>query len=294
MNKTRQLIVHLYAALLRLYPASFRDEFADEMETVFIENICDAAYVNRQGLLLVCWRELRDYPFSLFREHWRHFTNKEPKMMAIYRKPGWLFYPAWIILTALSVPLAFISYVFFIRIIEGFVGDVIYVNGVRHITEDYFVEFIFFPTLSLLMGVFQYGLLRRYLPRMGWWVGVTFIGWIGTFIFMELYYTLLTNWGSTDLLSVSPALNPAGFLVGFAQWLLLRRRLPRAGWWVVANVAGWSVFRLVTGHSMTNTGELLLLGFIPACVNAVTMGLLLHQPRPPKPQGVNMDEALPA
>ena len=30
-------------------------------------------------------------------------------------------------------------------------------------------------------------------------------------------------------------------MVGALQWLILRRQLSRAGWWVLANVGGWVV-----------------------------------------------------
>ena len=36
------LVTRLYAFLLRLYPRSFRDEFAEEMRTVFADYIAEA------------------------------------------------------------------------------------------------------------------------------------------------------------------------------------------------------------------------------------------------------------
>ena len=32
-----------------------------------------------------------------------------------------------------------------------------------------------------------------------------------------------------------------GVLVGFLHWLNLRRRVERALWWIVANIAGWTI-----------------------------------------------------
>ena len=57
-----RLLSHLYAALLRLYPRSFRAEFGAEMRAVFAEAVVGAAgrgWASLVGLLL---RELRDWP----------------------------------------------------------------------------------------------------------------------------------------------------------------------------------------------------------------------------------------
>lgn len=73
----------IYRLLLRLYPRRFRAEFGEEMTAVFSEAIAEAAQTTRLNLLLFCWRELRDYPFSLLRQHWR---NAEAKSMSTTEK----------------------------------------------------------------------------------------------------------------------------------------------------------------------------------------------------------------
>jgi hypothetical protein len=57
----------LYAALLRLYPRDFRDEFAEDMRLDFQEALADAS--SRGGLVAlgVCLRELGDLPAALLR-----------------------------------------------------------------------------------------------------------------------------------------------------------------------------------------------------------------------------------
>ena len=294
MSRFLWLVVHLYSWLIRLYPASFRETFEAEMITVFANMTREAAQISRTYLVVVILRELRDYPFSLLREHRRHFIQLDPSLMTTIKKLEWHFYPAWIILTTLSVPIAFASYWGLLRSIESLVGSVIYVDGVRHLTEDYLVTYLFFPTISLLIGMFQYGLLRRYLLRIGWWVWVTLIGWLLAFILADVWWDLLTRFWPAEVVYALPALNPAfvilGVSVGTWQWLLLRRRLPHAGWWIVANVAGWGLLRLVIGESLTSFSELVALGMVPACITAVTLALLINQVRPSEPQKVQADE----
>jgi hypothetical protein len=53
-----------------------------------------------------------------------------------------------------------------------------------------------------------------------------------------------------------------GLSIGLGQWLLLRRRLNRAGWWIVANVAGWGLFALITGQTLDQFW-FMILGVMP-------------------------------
>jgi hypothetical protein len=37
------------------------------------------------------------------------------------------------------------------------------------------------------------------------------------------------------------AMAAGGLVIGSLQWVILRKRLPQAGWWVVASAAGWAM-----------------------------------------------------
>lgn len=85
--------------------------------------------------------------------------------------------------------------------------------------------------------------------------------------------------------AIDPEFIVLGLSVGVGQWLLLRRRLPQAGWWIGANVVGWGLLGLITGDTLGQF-DLLALGKLPACVTAVMLALLLNQAQPTEPQGV--------
>ena len=278
MSAWVHLITKFYRVLLAFYPAGFRAEFGDEMQAVFEATMLEAEKTDWPRMLALFGREIRDWPGAVWREHWSALTEKELSMTTI-KKPEWFFYPTWIILTMLCVPIAFALDLVVLRVITNFVGDFIYVDGVRHITEDYLVEYTFVPIVSLVMGVLQYGLLRRYLPRMGWWVLATTGGWL-------LGALLISGWRNFGTsFDLDLALIMLGFSIGVGQWLLLRRRLPRAGWWIGANVVGWVLLGLITGDPL-HQFDLLALGFLPTCVTAVMFGLLMNQAQPTEPQGV--------
>src|SRR3989304_853762 len=85
-----QVILHLYALLLRLYPRRFRAEFAAAMRAVSAETAEDAARRGKIALITLCLRELRDMPISLLREHLHALTAQEIKMNSTAAKnaPG--------------------------------------------------------------------------------------------------------------------------------------------------------------------------------------------------------------
>jgi hypothetical protein len=203
-------------------------------------------------------------------------------MIANNERPRWFFYLLWILSTLLCIPIAFFLDLIIMRIVILFVGDYIYVDGVRHITEDYLGIYTFIPIVGLLTGVLQYWLLRRYLPHMGWWVAATIGGWL-----LGVFLSLIPSWlnWTNPLFNLDLAFIVMGLSIGVVQWLLLRRRLPRAGWWIGANVAGWGLLALITeGNSIGQFG-LFTLGFLPACATALMLALLMKQVQPPEPQG---------
>jgi uncharacterized membrane protein len=92
------------------------------------------------------------------------------------KKPGWSFYFIWVTWTTLCIPVGYAISFIPLSIITLFIGDYIYVNGVKHITEDYLGLYIIVPMIGLLIGLVQYGILRPYLARIGGWVLATAAG----------------------------------------------------------------------------------------------------------------------
>jgi hypothetical protein len=189
------------------------------------------------------------------------------------KKPDWSFYVAWISLTSLCIPATFLLDLIILRTVTHFVGDFIYINGVRHITEDYLAFYPFMPIAGLLTGGGQYWLLRRVLPHMGLWVLATTAGWILGPLLIAMAISL--QW--MDELQIGLAFPLMGLSIGAGQWLLLRRRLPAAGWWIAANLLGWLLLLLGTDNNAIGQLGLLLVGFFPACATAAALALLMRR-----------------
>jgi hypothetical protein len=163
-------------------------------------------------------------------------------MITNNRKPGWFFYPAWVALSSLSIPIAFTIYWALISLAKEAVGGTIQVGGQPRITEDYLMPYIFWPAIGLVTGFLQYLLLRRHLPRIGGWVVATTSGLLlgligGRFIYLTLYGILDVRaiWFETLMTAL------AGGAMGLAQWLVLNQRVRHAAMWILANVLSWGV-----------------------------------------------------
>ncbi len=144
------------------------------------------------------------------------------------------------------------------------------------------------PVLGLssfaLVGLAQWLVLKRYLRGITWW-GWTLATMLGQFLRLVVGIFLTVGLLLFDVVGDLPELIGAsatltlikvinGFLLGlplgFAQWIVLRRYLPGAAWWIpavamgaalnaimplasglpallVSNIAGWTVFAEVTG-----------------------------------------------
>ncbi len=109
--------------------------------------------------------------------------------------------------------------------------------------------------LGLVLGSVQWWLLRRPLTLNWRWIGYSVIGGaLGLAIGMAVAeYLSLATLGATisrhrePVFAVAAALGAAtsglcfGLLLGGGQWLLLRRQVVGARWWIVANVIGWAM-----------------------------------------------------
>ena len=235
----------IYQLLIACYPKIFRTKFGTEMQDVFTQTIKEAAEQSQWTVMAIYLHELREMPLNLAREHWRSLIIEEFPM-TIIKKPEWSFYRTWIILTMLCVPVVFILDLIILKVIAKIVGDFIFVDGVRHITEDYLFMYTFIPILGLLTVLLQYRLLHRYLPRMGWWVIATTGGWL-----------------------------LGAFLILISRWL---------SFWTYESFyidLAFIVIRLSIGVGLW----LLALGFLPTCVTAVMLALFINPDQSIEPRG---------
>jgi hypothetical protein len=95
-----------------------------------------------------------------------------------------------------------------------------------------------------VLGLAQGLALHRYLPTLSQraWVVVTALGAMAAYL-LAMIAVALGDFAQRHmvLLVVGGVVLGIGFLlsIGLPQWLVLRRHLPKAGWWMLANAVAW-------------------------------------------------------
>lgn len=120
-----------------------------------------------------------------------------------------------------------------------------------------------FITIGIGLGVLQWLILQYRIKHAQQWILATIFSW-----------TL----GSSVILFLMPDVNDfiAGLVIGVAtgtgQWLVLRRELHWAGWWIPINVVAWT-----TGMALLP--GVILTGIMAGLVTGIAIELLLRTPR---------------
>lgn len=116
------------------------------------------------------------------------------------------------------------------------------------------------PGIGLAVGIAQWFVLRRLGPQSVWWMLASALGWLVG------YGIIISGWvappGPTGF---TPVISGAvlGLALGIGQWLVLRRLVHQAGWWIFASAAGWTVALIgVLGTTVVGAVAGALTGFM--------------------------------
>jgi hypothetical protein len=124
-------------------------------------------------------------------------------------------------------------------------------------------------------GIAQWLILRRQVPKVGWWVVASIVGFTISFPLTRMLFGEL----SSGLVVAGSAGAVVGAITGGLQWLVLRGRVASSGWWVLASSVAWMIsavlgelgalaagvdfvadlLRVVLGAALTGVGMLWLL-----------------------------------
>lgn len=117
---------------------------------------------------------------------------------------------------------------------------------------------------GLAVAAMQWAVLQGRIKNAWRWGIFSTIGWIGGYI---LFVTLL----SAELgILLGPVL---GLAVGIPQWLILKKEVDWAGWWIIMSIIGWT-----TG--LTILPGLLTSGALPGAWTGLTLVLLFRYSTP--------------
>ncbi len=164
--------------------------------------------------------------------------------MAILRwqhtRPGWNFWLRWILGTIGGLILLLLLSVPINAIVFFFTGGP-EAGSPPPLTAALFVS-LGWVVAGAAFGLGQWWALRSELAGSGWWVVATAAGYPLGGLLQQAFPGI----DNPALRSFSMALS-FGLAIGIAQWLFLRGRVRRAGWWVLISVAGWLLAVVATG-----------------------------------------------
>src|SRR5512138_3790009 len=117
---------------------------------------------------------------------------------------------------------------------------------------------------GFMVAVFQWLVLQGRVSRPWLWIITTTIGWTAGYLIT--FYLLPSELGSLTGMVI-------GLAAGIAQWIILRRELHWAGWWIVFSTIGWTTgLNLIPGIFST--------GIMAGTLTGICLEVLLRSPKP--------------
>lgn len=141
-------------------------------------------------------------------------------------RPGWRLWFLWLMAGAVGWGWAMDA---------GTFGEPRPIELLRSMRPLNVSPYISVATGAAVVGVFQWLILRRYLTGSVRWVVASVAASVVGALLVLLVGLVDTDAGLLGGVSLF------GLVAGVLQWLVLRRQVPRAGWWVLASSVGWLV-----------------------------------------------------
>jgi hypothetical protein len=128
-------------------------------------------------------------------------------------------------------------------------------------------------TLGLSLGAAQWLVLRGHFRGPGWWIPVTALGWT---VGITVGAWLGQQFGLAEIGFGIVLGTVTGLCLGAVQWLFLRRRVTRAGWWLPASTFAWASSLIYYQPGISWLGG--LMGVLAGIVTGVAILWLIYRP----------------
>lgn len=144
-------------------------------------------------------------------------------------------------------------------------------------TSGWLVGWLFLPAIAPVTpgvgaGIMQSFVLTHRTPKAWRWILATVVGWLA---------------GRLLVVPVAPAGMGvlAGLVIGaatgVAQWVLLRREVYWAGWWIAISALAWAAgLGLAPAAGSVLLPRILLAGMMPSVLTGIALELLLRSRKP--------------
>jgi hypothetical protein len=140
-----------------------------------------------------------------------------------------------------------------------------------HYDTDMAFAYASLVLLGITIGIFQWLVIRSYLPNAKYWIPATATGYLLSALIFALANSDPTRLLRTELLNNMILFGLMGFVIGVSQWWVLRRHYERSGLWVLASTFGFlSILWLVVDPAHSQIELQIRSGIVGASAAAVT------------------------
>lgn len=255
-----------------IFPADFRRDYGSLIAYAFRDLSRDAYIKGGFKDVIYLWvHTTTDLVSSAIAEHLNSKGRITVRALRNWREPLklWVF---WVIATGAGLYLGW-SLNLIVRplLVLGNIDMVWPLDDLM--TVYYNVDLTVFILLSVLsgliagalVGLFQWLVLRRRIAGLGMWIPATAVGFGIDYLLKAIYFLLRLSETSgfqeplqqpflPYFLFATPILG--ALFIGLSQWLVLRREIPRSGWWVLIMPVGTVLSRRFAGVPPLLYGDL--------------------------------------
>ena len=151
-------------------------------------------------------------------------------MEAKQNQAGWGFGVLWILASAFGMFIGFAGGFF----LAAYTAEALGGPGLVAFS-------LFGSSMALAVGLMQWLVLRRHVAEIRWWILTYFPAICGLGLLVAAVGSGKLPGVFGGVLIVSGLVVCGGAVTGTLQWLILRKKVSKAGWWILACVAGWGL-----------------------------------------------------
>lgn len=152
--------------------------------------------------------------------------------------------------------------------------------------NDRAITFLLVPAIAICVGVAQWLVIRKYMPRAIAWIAASIAGlFVGAAMISAVAWIANATLSESAVaqimqgrLSMALPLSLYGASIGFTQWLFLRRFARHSQWWILASAIGAALFGIFTGNSISHIADLIWIISIPTAITGFVLAKLVQQP----------------
>jgi hypothetical protein len=124
--------------------------------------------------------------------------------------------------------------------------------------------------IGISIGIGQWLVLNRRINRTRWWILASIVGFgvgkdVGDMVAQAVPGAI--GWALEGV--------AIGASLGLAQWLVLRRHVPEARWWIVASAIAWAVgWAIISSVDTEAAGASIAVAYVIGAIGAAVAGLV--------------------